>query len=114
MSSGAVDSRPGMTAERVHSAAPDRLLGCTLSLVLTSHARRTGLWKGAEPLDLVSSARLYESDVSVALILSISKSAAAPSSLIWLPLRLQQRKEGQGCSSRDGAAIRIAGRARLK
>jgi hypothetical protein len=43
----------------------------------------------------------YMTDVSVALTLSASESAAAPWSPIWLPSTLQQKKEGQGCSRRD-------------
>ena len=42
----------------------------------------------------------YESDVSVALLLSASESAAAPASPIRLPPRLQRGEEGQGCSWR--------------
>jgi hypothetical protein len=43
------------------------------------------------------------SDVSVALLLSASESAAAPASPIWLRPRLQRGEEGQGCSWRDRA-----------
>jgi hypothetical protein len=50
----------------------------------------------------------YLSDVSVALILSASESAAAPASPIWLPNQLpkslQREEEGQRCSWRDRAA----------
>jgi hypothetical protein len=46
----------------------------------------------------------YESDVSVALLLSAAESAAAPASPIWLLYRLQRGEEGQGCSWRDWAA----------
>ena len=46
----------------------------------------------------------YCSVVSVALILSASESAAAPSSPISLSCRLQQGEEGQRCSWRDRAA----------
>ncbi len=46
----------------------------------------------------------YESDVSVALLLSESESAAAPASPIWLCRRLKRGEEGQGCSWRDRAA----------
>ncbi len=46
----------------------------------------------------------YSSDVSVALILSASESAAVPASPIWLDLRLQRGEEGEGCSWRDRAA----------
>jgi hypothetical protein len=46
----------------------------------------------------------YSSDVSVALLLRASKSAAAPASPIWLYDRLQRGEEGQGCSWRDRAA----------
>ena len=46
----------------------------------------------------------YSSDVSVALLLSDSESAAAPASPIWLFFRLQRGGEGQGCSWRDRAA----------
>ena len=46
----------------------------------------------------------YESDVSVALLLSASESAAAPASPIRLVLRLQRGEEGQACSWRDRAA----------
>ncbi len=46
----------------------------------------------------------YSSDVSVALILSDSESAAAPAAPIWLPIRLLRGEEGQGCSWRDRAA----------
>jgi hypothetical protein len=46
----------------------------------------------------------YSSDVSVALILSDSESAAAPASPIRLLFRLQRGEEGQGCSWRDRAA----------
>ncbi len=42
----------------------------------------------------------YESDVSVALILSASESAAVPASPIC-PTTLQRGEEGQGCSWRD-------------
>jgi hypothetical protein len=38
----------------------------------------------------------YKSDVSVALLLSASESAAAPASPIWFSHRLQRREEGQG------------------
>ncbi len=44
------------------------------------------------------------SNVSVALFLSASESAAAPASPIWLSPRLQRGEEGQGCSWRDRAA----------
>jgi hypothetical protein len=44
------------------------------------------------------------SDVSVALILSASESAAAPAAPIRLFDRLQRGEEGQGCSWRDRAA----------
>jgi hypothetical protein len=40
----------------------------------------------------------YLNDVSVALLLSTSVSAAAPASPIWLPYRLLRGEEGQGCS----------------
>ncbi len=43
-------------------------------------------------------------DVTVALTLSVSESAAAPASPIWLFHRLQRGEEGQGCSWRDRAA----------
>ncbi len=46
----------------------------------------------------------YVSEVSVALILSASESAAAPASPIWFWFRLQRAEEGQGCSWRDRAA----------
>jgi hypothetical protein len=46
----------------------------------------------------------YESDVSVALLLSASESAAAPASSMLLPHRLQRGEEGQGCSWRERAA----------
>jgi hypothetical protein len=46
-------------------------------------------------------ARDFFSDVSVALLLSASDSAAAPASPIWLPPWLQRGEEGQGCSWRD-------------
>ena len=46
----------------------------------------------------------YSSDVSVALILSASESAAAPASPIWFSYRLQRGEEGQRCSWRDRAA----------
>ncbi len=46
----------------------------------------------------------YESDVSVALILSASESAAAPATPIWLYDRLQRGDEGQSYSWRDRAA----------
>jgi hypothetical protein len=46
----------------------------------------------------------YSIDVSVALILSDSDSAAAPASSIRLKARLQRGEEGQGCSWRDRAA----------
>ena len=46
----------------------------------------------------------YTRDVSVALLLSVSESAAAPASPIWLPIRLLRGEEGQGCSWRDRAA----------
>ncbi len=46
----------------------------------------------------------YLSDVSVALILSASESAAAPTSPISSPSRLQRGEEGQGCSWRDTKA----------
>jgi hypothetical protein len=46
----------------------------------------------------------YSSEVSVALILSASESAAAPTSPISFALRLQRGGEGQGCSWRDRAA----------
>ncbi len=49
-------------------------------------------------------AQLNVSDVSVALLLSDSKSAAAPASPIWLLCRLLRGEEGQGCSWRDRAA----------
>ena len=44
------------------------------------------------------------SDVSVALLLSASESAAAPASPIWLFHSLQRGEEGQGCSWPDRAA----------
>ncbi len=44
------------------------------------------------------------SDVSVALLLSASESAAAPAWRIWLSSRLQRGVEGQGYSRRDRAA----------
>jgi hypothetical protein len=40
----------------------------------------------------------YWSDVSVALLLSASESAAAPASPIWLLVRLQRGEESKGCS----------------
>ncbi len=43
----------------------------------------------------------YSSDVNVALLLSASESAAAPSGPIWLVDSLQRGEEGQGCSRRD-------------
>jgi hypothetical protein len=43
----------------------------------------------------------HDSDVSVALILSASDSAAAPTSPISLTSRLQRGEEGQACSWRD-------------
>ncbi len=43
----------------------------------------------------------YESDVSVALLLSAKKISAAPASPIWLLCRLQRGEEGQGCWRRD-------------
>jgi hypothetical protein len=46
----------------------------------------------------------YHSNVSVALLLSASESAAAPASPIWLFHRLQRGEEGQVCSWRDRAA----------
>jgi hypothetical protein len=46
----------------------------------------------------------YPSDVSVALLLSASESAAAPASPIWLFHTLQRGEEGQGCSWRNRAA----------
>ncbi len=46
----------------------------------------------------------YRSDVSVALLLSASESAAAPPSPIWFQDTLQQGEEGQGRSRRDRAA----------
>ena len=46
----------------------------------------------------------YCSVVSVALILSASESAVAPSSPMLLPSRLQRGEEGQGCWCRDRAA----------
>jgi hypothetical protein len=52
-----------------------------------------------------STARVtYSSDVSVALLLSAFESAAAPTSPIWLLIRLLRGEEGQGCSRRDRAA----------
>jgi hypothetical protein len=45
----------------------------------------------------------YLSDVSVALFLSASESAAAPASPMLLNRRLQGGEEGQGCSWRDRA-----------
>jgi hypothetical protein len=46
----------------------------------------------------------YSSDVSVALLLSASESAAAPASPISLLYRLQRGEEGQECSWRDRPA----------
>jgi hypothetical protein len=46
----------------------------------------------------------YLSDVSVALLLSASESAAAPVSRSRLLCRLQRGEEGQRCSWRDRAA----------
>jgi hypothetical protein len=46
----------------------------------------------------------YASDVSVALLLSASESAAAPAAPIWFPSRLQRGQEGQGFTRRDRAA----------
>jgi hypothetical protein len=46
----------------------------------------------------------YSSDVSVALLLRASESAAAPTSPIWLLIRLLRGQYGQGCSWRDRAA----------
>ena len=46
----------------------------------------------------------YSSDVSVALLLSDSESAAVPASPIWLSIRLQRGEEGQGRSWRDRVA----------
>ncbi len=46
----------------------------------------------------------YMRDVSVALLLSVPESAAAPASPIRLFRRLQRGEEGQGCSWRDRAA----------
>jgi hypothetical protein len=46
----------------------------------------------------------YKSVVSVALLLSASESAAAPSAPIWLCISLQRGEEGQGCSWRNRAA----------
>jgi hypothetical protein len=46
----------------------------------------------------------YSSEVSVALLLSASESAAAPASEIWLNHRLQREEEGQKCSWQDEAA----------
>jgi hypothetical protein len=54
----------------------------------------------------------YSSDVSVALLLSASESAAAPASPICSPPRLQRGEEGQGCSWRDTKALSRA-RARI-
>ncbi len=49
-------------------------------------------------------AATYSSDVSVALLVSASESAAAPASPIWLLYRLQRGEVGQGCSWRDTKA----------
>jgi hypothetical protein len=46
----------------------------------------------------------YYSFLSVALLLSASESASAPSSPIWFLHRLQRGEEGQGCLWRDRAA----------
>ena len=46
----------------------------------------------------------YTRDVSVALLLSASDSAAAPAAPIRRPSKLQRGEEGQGCSWRDRAA----------
>jgi hypothetical protein len=46
----------------------------------------------------------YTRDVSVALLLSASESAAAPASPIQLYDRLHRGEEGQTCSWRDRAA----------
>ncbi len=54
----------------------------------------------------------YYSAVSVALLLSASKSAAAPASPIWLLPRLQRGDEGQAYSWRDRAASTAQSRAR--
>jgi hypothetical protein len=51
----------------------------------------------------------YLSDVSVALLLSASESAAAPASPIWLSFRLLRGEEGQGCSWRDRATGTVPG-----
>ncbi len=44
----------------------------------------------------------YTRDVSVALLLSASDSAAAPASPIRLDPRLQRGEEGQGCCGETG------------
>ncbi len=52
----------------------------------------------------------YDSDVSVALLLSASESAAAPASpisLLYRVYRLQRGEEGQGCSLSHRATQRI-------
>jgi hypothetical protein len=54
----------------------------------------------------------YSRDVSVALLLSASESAAAPASPIWLAHRLQRGEVGQGCSWRDRTASTDKGAAR--
>jgi hypothetical protein len=60
------------------------MLGCEIGPPAQSRARAT-----------------YWSDVSVALRLSDSESAAAPTSPIRLAPRLQRGEEGQGCSWRE-------------
>jgi hypothetical protein len=57
------------------------MLGCEVGPPAQSRARAT-----------------YVSDLSVALLLSVSESAAAPASPIWLSHRLQRGEEGQECS----------------
>jgi hypothetical protein len=94
-------SRCSLTPPRA-SRRPRRRSGCTLSC---SEERRVRDARGeTEPPPAQSRVReTYESDVSVALFLSASKSAAAPALPIRLSTRLQQGEEGQGCSWRDRA-----------
>ncbi len=56
--------------------------------------------------------KTYSSDVSVALLLSVSESAVAPASPIWLLHRLQRGEEGQGCSWRGETGPPAQSRAR--
>jgi hypothetical protein len=81
---------------------PHRRSGCSKGC---SEERRVRDALGEKRPPAQSRARAtYESDVSVALLLSASESAATPASPMLLLPRLQREENGQGCWWRDRAA----------